>query len=326
MKVARYFGAGELRIVDEPIPECPEGGLLVKTLACGLCSGELMDWYMDTKIPHVIGHEVCGVVVETRIDRYQVGERVFPHHHAPCMSCEFCQRGHYVHCPQWKRTKLVPGGMSEYFAVNAENLNDTLSVGDLDPRDAAIIEPVACVVKSLSAGRDLYTIENPLYICNPAVIGLGTFGLMHLMLLAPNAVGIDTNPARVEHAISLGLTAVTQTTEQFDLVFVCPGSADAFELAVSLVRPQGRIVCFAPVPPGTHVPFDFHAAYFRDLQISFSYSCSLGDTMGAYKHIESGRITHEKIIDCFVTLDELPIAYLDMKAGRIMKAMVVFDP
>jgi L-iditol 2-dehydrogenase len=138
MKLARYIGGGQIAIVDEPVPECPPGGLLVKTEASGLCSGELMDWYMDRKIPHVLGHEVAGIVEESQVDGFSVGARIFAHHHAPCMRCEQCHARRYVHCPQWKRTKLEPGGMAEYFAVSAENLSDTFRVDDLRAIDAAL--------------------------------------------------------------------------------------------------------------------------------------------------------------------------------------------
>ncbi|MEY4881438.1 MAG: hypothetical protein RLZ87_867, partial [Armatimonadota bacterium] len=82
MKLARYIGSGEIEIQDAEIPDCPTGGLLIQTEASGLCSGELMQWYMDKKIPHVLGHEVSGVVIESQDSRFPVGCRVFPHHHA----------------------------------------------------------------------------------------------------------------------------------------------------------------------------------------------------------------------------------------------------
>src|ERR1041385_1551961 len=138
MKLARYIGDGEIAIVEEPAPCITEGGLLIKTEASGLCSGELMDWYMERKVPHVLGHEVAGKVIESEDERFPVGSRVFPHHHAPCMNCELCVKGLHVHCRQWKSTKLNPGGMAEIFAVPKENLSDTIKVDDLRPQDAAL--------------------------------------------------------------------------------------------------------------------------------------------------------------------------------------------
>src|ERR1700728_3441536 len=110
MRLARYVVGGSVEIVEGERPLCPDGGLLVRTEACGLCSGELMAWYLDRKVPHVLGHEVTGRVVESQDERFPKGARVFPHHHAPCMDCEYCNRQAYVHCKQWKTTKLDPGG------------------------------------------------------------------------------------------------------------------------------------------------------------------------------------------------------------------------
>jgi NADPH:quinone reductase-like Zn-dependent oxidoreductase len=76
MRLARYVGDGKVAIVEEVEPNCPDGGLLIQTEACGLCSGELMSWYMDRKVPHVIGHEVAGVVLESNDERFLITMRL----------------------------------------------------------------------------------------------------------------------------------------------------------------------------------------------------------------------------------------------------------
>lgn len=317
MKLARYMGSGIVEIVDEPIPECPPGGLLVKTEACGLCSGELMDWYMDRKIPHVLGHEVAGTVVESQDARFPVGSRAFPHHHAPCLNCELCAQGFYVHCSQWKRTKLIPGGMSEYFAVPAENLNDTLDIGDLKAEDAALIEPLACVVKSFSwaavADSD-----------SCSVIGLGVMGLMHALLL-PKCVAWDLSDERVAKARELGIDARhnRKSSGEATITFVCPGSQAAFDFALENSKPGATIVMFAPLPPSQDLKVG-QAAYFKDIQIINSYSCGPSDTRRAKELIEAGTVTAQKVVSDFIAIEELPTAYGKMKAGEILKPMVLF--
>lgn len=314
MKVARYIGHGEIAIVDEPAPALPKGGLLVATDACGLCSGELMDWYMDRKIPHVLGHEVAGRVIESDDPRFKVGDRVFPHHHAPCLQCEECRAMRYVHCAQWKRTKLDPGAMAEVFAVPAENLNDTLVVNDLDAKDAALIEPLACVVKSYrqaDRGGDI------------AVIGLGVMGLMHL-ILSQGGIGYDVNEGRLDWARDKGLEARTPDQwELADVIFVCPGSQAAFEFALQMARPAATIVMFAPLPPGEplRVPQE---AYFRDLAIVHSYSCGPDDTAEAAERLRACDVWAEQVVSDFIRLDDLPIKYQAMKRGEILKPMVLF--
>lgn len=316
MKLARYRGGGLISIEDEAAPSLPPGGLLVQTEACGLCSGELMDWYMDRKIPHVLGHEVCGCVIESDDERFPVGSRVFPHHHAPCGTCEVCLRGHPVHCATWKSTKLLPGGMSEQFAVPAANLADTLIVDDLAPRDAALIEPLACVMKSLRRGR-----HQP--GDRVAVIGLGAMGLLHALVAGPETVGIDLHHDRIAWAQKQGIR--TEPSGGADLIIVCPGSAAAVESALALAAPGARIVLFAPLPPGQPLALDLEALYFRDLELITCYSCGPENTRAAAEVLRAGTVRAEQVVSDFITLDELPAAYQRMKQQQILKAMVLFS-
>ncbi len=318
MKLARYVGDGRIEIREEPAPACPVGGLLVKTLASGLCSGELMAWYMDQKIPHVLGHEVAGKVIESQDDRFPVGSQVFAHHHAPCMNCEMCRKRLYVHCSQWKKTKLVPGGMAEVFAVSSDNLSDTHVVNDLRPTDAALIEPLACVAKSIRLGQP----EGKSY----AVIGLGAMGLMHMLALPTGAIGYETSEARRRWAASLGFQAkVPSEATPADVIFVCPGSPQAVNQAIQIANPGGTIVLFAPMPPGGPAPIDLNPAYFKDLSFVNSYSCGPNDTLQAIEWIRAGKLKAEHVVSDFTGIDDLPRAYLAMRAGDILKAMVVFE-
>ena len=318
MRVARYIGDEEVAILEEETPVCPDGGLLVQTEACGLCSGELMSWYMDKKVPHVLGHEVAGRVIESQEPNFPVGARVFPHHHAPCMKCDFCLMGRHVHCPQWRRTRLNPGGMADFFAVGPENLTDTILADDLRPVDAALIEPLACVMKSLRLASSEIAGES-------VVIGLGTMGLMHLLMLPPGSIGYDLNPSRVSFARSLGLSAqLPEKPASAETVYVCPGSQTAFEDALRIVRPGGTILMFAPLPPGQCVQVP-QEAYFKDVRIVNSYSCGPRETAEAAAAIRAGRVRAEQVCSDFIELAALPERYKQMKAGAILKPMVVWN-
>lgn len=318
MRLARYIGNGEIAIQEESVPSCPPGGLLIQTEASGLCSGELMQWYMDKKIPHVLGHEVSGLVIVSEDARFPVGSRVFPHHHAPCGTCEYCSTGRFVHCSTWRSTKLHPGGMTEFFAVPRENLSDTLRTDDLRPVDAALIEPLACVMKSLRhAGTG----------SRNAVIGLGVMGLMHLFALKggkASAIGFDLNESRVEWAKNQGLNASSPMEGSlFDTIFVCPGSQSAFDFAMSVADAGATICMFAPLGPGEMLQIP-QAAYFKDIKIVNAYSCGPNDTLAAKDAIANGILSAEQVVSEFITLDELPHAYQKMKKGLILKPMVTF--
>lgn len=323
MRLARYIGNGEVAITHEEAPTCPPGGILVRTEACGLCSGELMSWYMDKKIPHVIGHEMAGIVEESQDERFPLGARVFAHHHAPCGECRWCQLGRYVHCDTWKKTKLIPGGMAEVFGVPAANLADTLVVDALRPQDAALIEPLACVAKSIRLAKRIHSGGTS------AVIGLGVMGLLHMFALEKESpIGFDFNSSRREWAASKGLTAVDPTDgvpeNAFSVVYVCPGSQAAFDSAIRMAEPEGVVVMFAPLGPGEDLKIP-QSVYFKDLQIVNSYSCGPNDTAVAAEWLAEGRVTAEQVVSHFIGIDDLPPMYVEMKAGRILKPMVLFS-
>jgi L-iditol 2-dehydrogenase len=271
---------------------------------------------MDRKVPHVLGHEVSGEVVESQHSSFAVGSRVFPHHHSACLHCAMCERGQFVHCAQWKRTKLQPGGMADFFAVPAENLQDTHCTDGLRAVDAALIEPLACVVKAIRMNGPAH---------NAAVVGLGTMGLMHLLMLPSGTPGYDLNPARVASAIRVGLAgfAVERATPA-STVFVCPGTQGAFDFALSIVQPGGAIVMFAPLGPSVSLQIP-QEAYFKDVRILNSYSCALPETTAALDAIRNGHVRAEQVCSHFIALDELPAYYGQMKRGEILKPMVVWN-
>lgn len=318
MKLARYVGSGRITIEEEAVPALPSGGILIRTLASGLCSGELMDWYMERKIPHVLGHEVSGVVIASDDARFPVGARVAPHHHAPCGICRYCRTGRAVHCETWKRTKLAPGGMAEVVAVASENLLDTYIVDDLRPQDAALMEPLGCVAKSLARlGPD----PGPV-----AVIGLGTMGLMHMLALGPNALGLEQSKARREWARAQGIEAETAAAPRsFDAVVVCPGAPDALALAFELAAPGASILMFAPLAPEDEFPVPWNRLYFDEVSLVPSYSCGPEDTAEALRWLRAGTVRAEQVVSDFIGIRDLPAAYEAMKRGEIVKAMVMFD-
>lgn len=314
-QLARYVGGGQIAIEDGPMPICPPGGFLIETKASGLCSGELMDWYMDRKIPHVLGHELAGVVIESHAAQFPVGSRVAPHHHAPCMNCELCRRGQFVHCPTWRKTKLEPGGMARYVAVQAELLADTHRVDSLEFRDAALIEPLACVMKSRRRAR--WTPGD-----RTAVIGVGVMGLLHA-LACPGAVGFDLNPDREAWARAQGVPI--GPSGEFDVIFVCPGTSAALARAIEIAAPGARILMFSPLGPSEQASVDLNKIYFSDLELISSYSCGPEDTTEALRDfLTPGHIRSEQVVSDFIELEQLPEAYQRMKSGDILKPMVLF--
>lgn len=278
-----------------------------------------MDWYMDRKVPHVLGHEVSGIIIESQDSRFPVGQQVFVHHHAPCLQCEFCQKDQFVHCPTWKQTKLDPGGMAEYFAVAPENLADSFLTPNLTPLQTAFIEPLACVAKSLRQSRYQPSQKS-------AVIGLGFLGVAHSLLMQ-NPTAFELNSDRIKYAKSIGINALhpNYADEKYDKIIICPPSKQALDFAIGIAAPGATIHFFAPMPPGNH-PVNLEQLYFQDITLTHSYSCGPQDTKLAAHWLQNNQIDIQKFQPHMVSIDDLTQAYHAMKQGEILKVVVNFAP
>lgn len=340
MKVARLYSFGDVRIEDVPVPRVGRGQALMRTRASGVCSGEVMPWYIEKKAPLVLGHEPSGEIVEvgSGVSSFKAGDRVFVHHHAPCFGCHHCWRGDYVHCAAWKESSLIPGGLSEYILIPETNLeNDTLMLPDgLSFEDGTLIEPLACVVKGLKrAGvrRDDIIL----------VIGLGFMGMLHVLVLkehgAARVIGADTVPFRLGKAMELGADAVIDSSKDdtvssverategrmADLVVVGPGSADALLTGLRCAAPGAEVLMFTPVLPGEKLTIEPNELYFRDISLITSYSAGPTDTADALELVEAGVVQADMLVTHCFGIDEAEKAYrLTALARDSLKCLVVF--
>src|SRR5256885_16776554 len=107
MRQAVIVTADRFEVRTSPRPTLlGDGEIILRTLACGICSGDLMPWYLAKKVGTVLGHEPVGRAIEvgSAVRNVLPGDLVFVHHHAPCMACEACRRDAFVHCMTWKAT------------------------------------------------------------------------------------------------------------------------------------------------------------------------------------------------------------------------------
>jgi L-iditol 2-dehydrogenase len=332
---AVYDRDGSISVRELPIAPPGKGELLVRITACGICPGESMSWYVARKAPFVLGHEPVGVVEECGSDAgpFGVGERVFVHHHAPCMTCRRCRRGDFVQCDTWRGARLSPGGMSQYAVVPSTIVGtDVLALPDGVSDDVAtFIEPLATVVKSVRRA-DVKSRDRVL------VIGLGVMGLLHVLLVrslgAELIVASDGVASRRQKAIELGADsafdpagvaeglAAATGGEGADVVVVGPGSAAAMDAAVSSVARGGKIILFTSLAPHERWPMPVHDLYFKDVSVVTTYSAGPNDTREALALLEGG-FPVEPLITHRFGLVEVQSAYrLVADAGEALKIIV----
>jgi len=323
MKVARLYDFLDVRIEEAPVPRIGPGEALVRTRACGICSGDVVAWYIRRKAPLVFGHEPSGEIVEVGagVTGFAPGDRVFVHHHAPCFNCRACRRGEFVQCPTWKKSSIDPGGMAEYFRVPAVNLADTLRLPDsVDDEGGALVEPLACVVKSLRRAGEVRD-------ATVLIIGLGVMGQLHVVLArhlgARRILAADLVRSRCEHARRLGADDVIDASaadlveqvrdltagEGAEIVIVGPATSQAIDQGLACAARGGTVVQFMGTQPDDTLRLSTFDFYFRELRLIPSYSCGPEETRSALDHIAAGVVAPAQVVTHRFPLADAARAY-----------------
>jgi len=267
---------------------------------------------------------------------FRPGERVFVHHHAPCFNCPACRRGEFVQCLTWRATNIYPGGMAEYFRVSATNQRDSLKLADgIDDLNGVLIEPAACVVKSLRRSG-LKPGESIL------VIGLGIMGMMHVRIArhwgAGTIIGADLSETRARRAIELGADfglvvsaddlaeKVAEVTNgaMADVVIVGPGSGHVIRAGIAAAGKGATGVQFTATPPGEEMAVNPHDLYFNETRLVPSYSCGPDDTRRSLELVERQVISAKDLVTHQFPLARINDAFAQAQQAEALKVVVTF--
>src|SRR5580765_7394244 len=179
MKAAVLYGKEDVR-VEEVIPAPLKSGevriRIEAALTCGTDLKVFKRGYHAKMIvpPAVFGHELAGVISESQAPEWHIGERVVVANSAPCGECFYCRNNQENLCDD---LLFLNGAYAESIVVPARLVAKNLL--HLQPgtsfRDAALVEPLACVVQGveetkLSRGQRVL------------VVGAGPIGLMFVAL------------------------------------------------------------------------------------------------------------------------------------------------
>ncbi len=340
MRAVRVGADGGVSVVEAPVPAIGPGEALLKTRAAGICGSDLIDWYVAKKAGQVLGHEVAGEIVEvgSGVTSFSAGDRVAPHHHAPCLECEECRAGRFVHCAAWRSSRLDPGGMAQFVRIPAGNLaRDTLKVPPgMSFEEASFIEPLATVVKAFRRGR--FRPGQSLL-----VVGLGTAGHLAARLAraggASRIAGADRVAFRIARAKESGADEAFDVDREtiaegahrlsdgrgFDFVFVGPGKGGVVRSAFDAVAPGGTLLLFTMTPPGEEVALPGHDLYFHEVSLVPSYSCGPDDTREALELLASRRVAVADLVTHRFPVEDAPEAFARARdPNGSLKVVVTF--
>lgn len=285
MKSVRYFGNGELRLVDVPEPQrLRPTDIKIKVAYCGVCGSDLhlkraeFDFLADRPGGMPMGHEATGTIVEmgegATTKGLKIGDRVTFYFNEHCGSCYYCRNGQEQFCDH---KTVVSGAMSEYIVVGEQavyKLPDSVSF-----QKGSLVEPISVCLH----GIDLCSIRPGNTV---AISGGGAMGMILSQLAlrsgATKLTVFEPIAAKREVLKKLGVSHTVDPVQEdrvetamkitegrgFDVVIEASGNVKACDGLEELVAMGGTLEFFAAMyQPDYEYHINLFKAFMREIKI-----------------------------------------------------------
>jgi L-iditol 2-dehydrogenase len=331
MKAAVFYEAEDLRLEDVAEPEPGPDEVAVEVLACGFCGSDIEYYYgksplgtADGKGPLVLGHEVCGRVVQAGklADAYGLseGDRVAINPVQSCNACNACRAGKLQFCQNLSVLGVTTnGGFAQYAKTkiaHAYKLPDSLT-----DEQGAFVEMLSSAVYAVKRAE----VEPGNFA---VVYGPGPVGLSMVQLLKNEGARValvGTRDYRLDLGKQMGadfvwnvkdgsskyhtpdLTKAIQDVnggQLADRVLVGTASVDANQQAVEISGNGSIVILMGLAGPNDTISVPLLSNLYQDKTIKFSllYPLQWPTTIGL---LEDAKVDTSKIITHSASLHEI---------------------
>ena len=249
--------------IDVQGPKVRDTDILLKVHAGSLCGSDVhvYEWtssYQWMPLPIILGHEFSGEVVQvgSRVETLAVGDRINAMPFVPCGRCSLCRAGRGDSCAKKLIFGLTCNGAFAEYVLLPAGVNIFKLPEELTYEGAACCEPLSVALQAV----DLSDIK-PGHTA--AVLGPGPIGLFTLQLLKTAGAslvmmtGLTIDKRRLTIAERLEADVIVDVQKEdpvrramdlasghsgLDFVFETTGDPKAIPQALSMVRPQGKVI------------------------------------------------------------------------------------
>lgn len=311
---AVLYGKENLKVESVPVPEIGRDDVLVRVktaLTCGTDVKVFRRGYHARMIvpPALFGHELAGDIVSVgeNVRGFRPGQRVVAANSAPCGKCFYCRRENENLCED---LLFNNGAYAEFIRIPGRIVERNLYEipAHVSYQDAALIEPLACVLRGLDETR----IRRG---DNIAILGLGPIGMMFVRLAkvyGARVFAIGRRQSQLDRAKGMGADELLLSVDGTDLpgqvrkltdgygvdaAIEAVGQPEAWETALRLVRRGGTVNFFGGCPNDSAIALDTSLMHYSEITCTASFHHTPKHIRKALDIVSRGDITSRDFVN-----------------------------
>ena len=326
MRAAVWHGYKDLRIEEKPVPEPGEGQVLIRVNWAGICGTDRHEYegpnFIPVKKPHrltgrvaplTIGHEFSGRIEKlgTRVDGWNIGDRVTANGSLTCGKCEACKSGRYNICQKLGFLGVGDdGAFADYVVVEAAKLFAIPE--NVTQREAAVAEPLACGIHATHLLGDIS--GKDVVVIGPGIIGLSAFfgakyaGAGRILV---SGIG-EYRKELIEKYGGVYVDSSRTDLEQFvsewtdgrlaDVVYECIGAEATLDQAIRISKPGAKIMVMGVF--GKKPTVDMNTLQEAE-RVLYTSQAHVNEIAEALDYLSEGKICADELITREVTFEYL---------------------
>jgi len=346
MRAALYLGPQNIQVTEVETPRPADGEVLVKVGACAICGTDLRIYkHGDARIkpPHIVGHEICGIVekVGAGVTTVREGQKVVIVTPVGCGVCSFCRVGRHNLCVDFKAIGYhFPGGFAEHILIGARAVaqgNLLEAPASLSFEEGALVEPLSCCIN----GQEYLDIG---FGDKVVIVGAGPIGAMHtelarrrgaetiiLVEVAEERLKLARERFHADHYINGSLVKPVEAVKELtggqgaDVVIIACSAPPAVAQGLEMARKRARVSLFAGMPKdASEIKLNYNLIHYGELSVYGAFASSSTQYLQALSLIATGTIEAKRFITGVRPLGEIVAAI--QEAGSMQGLKVIVKP
>jgi alcohol dehydrogenase len=334
MRANVFFGVGDIRVEEVPLPRAGVGEAVIKITLTTICGTDLhiLRGEYPVKPGLIIGHEPVGIITElgAGVTGYEIGDRVLVGAITPCGQCRGCLSGHLSQCGHgdgyeaiggWRFGNTINGAQAEYLLVPYAQANLTKIPDGVSDEQVVLLADIASTGFS-GAESGKVQIGDSVVVFAQGPIGLcATVGAR--LMGAALIIAVDGDDNRLTMAKRMGADVVLDYRSQdivaevkrlteggADVAIEALGTQETFESALRCLRPGGTLSSLGVYSGKLQLPGDGFAAGLGDIHIVSTLCPGGKERMRRLMEVvRVGRVDLTPLLTHVYSLDQIVEAY-----------------
>ena len=330
---------GKIELVNTTERPLGIGEARIKVISCAICGSDIRIYNHGNSritLPHVIGHEVVGEIIEVDDEcRLNVGDICCFGADLPCddPNCEYCRNGKFSSCDKnYAVGYQFDGGFAETMIITRQcwergafkivphqtNIEDYYKY--------SLVEPLACAAHGVTKLNVNY--KDRVFIFGGGPIGLMIGDICKNVYYCESVTILEINETRRNLISELFpefelISDISEVTGEYDAIFTANSVPICHKYAIDIAAKDARINLFGGLAIKSLCEVDTNKIHYKELVVTGTHGSGKRDFDLAFSMVEDKYIDLNRYITSVYNFTEINEAFEAAKSLSNLKILII---